>query len=273
MTDDATSVSPDEPEVATESDSERRHRDDTRKNRVELAGAIIIGIAAVLTALATFQGAKVDGEVGSKHTEAITHTLFANDSFNQASAARAIERDWIFSYMTEAENGNPAQDFLVEAMPDEVLLVADEWLNTDDDILDPFSDAAADQYESVQNLPSTQLALQGELDDAAAECAIFESLVAERRGDDYGLSTVFLAISLVVGGIAALLRGKAAQTIVLTTAALSLVLGAGLLAVAGDAEVAREDQAREYFSEDADNLIPGAEALRLADELCEPPEG
>ncbi len=208
--------------------------DKKRKQRVELAGAIIIGIAAVLTAWATYQGSQVDGIAQEKSASALGLTLDANDLYNDANSFRAEERDWFFGYVTALASDGQAftADLLRRAMPDDVQALTAEWfernagrLDTEQPIDDPFSEG--DSYETFELLPSVVYLNVGNASYFAAQCALFESQVAGVQGDNYGRSTVYLAIALVLGGIAALLSGKAAQTIVLVTASVSLVLGAG----------------------------------------------
>ena len=262
-------------ESAARADSARERADDKRKRRVELVGAIIIGIAAVLTAIAVYQGSGVDGTVQEMQTEAVGLTLYANDAYNDATAEEATERDWIFGYLTELVNDQPAADVLLAAMPVEVAALAGEWLGDNeaefanaesDSIGDPFSS----EYDAYSGLPSAQLLERGDAFAQGAQCALFSAEVAGVRGDNYGLATVFLAVALVVGGIAALLRRKAAQIILLTTAVLGLVLGAGLLVLAADNAEARAETAIEFFVEEEEDgtSLTADEAVAMADDEC-----
>lgn len=260
-------------------DRQPESRDDRRKRRVELAGAVIIGIAAVLTAIATYQGGQVDGTVQAKSTEYTGLTLQANDLYNEADAKQAEERDWFFAFLTAAANGEDvAVDVFFRAMPAEVQQLTDEWLTVNELRLDDVDEPIDDPFfvdeenepvvESFHELRSTELYDNGTEIDLLASCALFDSGVAEIRGDDYGLSTVFLAIALVVGGIAALLKGRAAQTIVLVTALVSLVLGGGVLLLAGDKGEARQVAAVEFFRAPDGAQLTDADALAFADEDC-----
>lgn len=252
---------------------------DRRKRRVELAGAIIIGVAAVLTAIATYQGSQVDGTVQKKSTEAVGLTLRANDLYNDATAEQAEERDWFFGFLTAAANGeDETADVLFRAMPAEVQVLTGDWLVENEERLgdpnapidDPFF-VDADGFpvvESFFELPSSVLVAAGDAVSGVATCALFDSGVAESQGDNFGLSTVFLAIALVVGGIAALLRGKAAQIIVLTTSTVSLLLGASLLVLASDRDEARQMAATEFFRGDDGEQLLDSEALALATSTC-----
>lgn len=244
-----------------------------RKRKVELFGAIIIGIAAVLTAIAAHGGGEVDGTVEEKHTESVGFEVAANDAYLKASAEQATERDWIIGYLTAVWNEEPAADVILSAMPAEVAQLADEWIEANQDLLgDPeaiIDDPFSDEYESFGALRSAQLLEIGNDATAKADCAIFDARVAGAKGDGFGLATVFLAVALVAGGIAALLNRKAAQIIVLTTAVISLVLGASVLAFAGDEAEARAMTAEEFFSEnDAGKATTPAEALAIADDTC-----
>jgi hypothetical protein len=252
---------------------------DRRKRRVELAGAVIIGVAAVLTAIATYLGSQVDGTVQNKSTEAVGLTLRANDLYNEAAAEAAEERDWFFTFLTAEASGDfNTSDVFFRTMPAEVQAVTNEWLMVNEEafeeptipIDDPFfvDENLGPVLESFFGLESTSTTIEGDRVDALADCALFDSRVAEIRGDNYGLSTVFLAIALVVGGIAALLNGKSAQTIVLVTSAVSLVLGATVLGLAGDRAQAREDAAIEFFLAPNGQQLSAEDSLAIADESC-----
>lgn len=279
---DETTASADRPENG-HSERDRRKKEKKRKKRVELAGAIIIGVAAILTAIATFHGGDADGLVENRNTDAIAATLIANSFYNDANAQRLVERDWIFSFISEAANDTDAADVLLAAMPDDVFFLANDWRianeagfsNPQNELIDdPFSG----DYAAVDNLLSVLYQDLGDDWDHLAECAFFEASVAGVQGNSYGLSTVFLAIALVVGGIAALLTGRAAQIIVLTTALLSLVLGTVELATAGDIDNSRAVAAAEFFTnDDGTQLIATDEfgvpldipaALAIADQTC-----
>lgn len=258
-----------------------------RKHRVELAGAIIIGIAAVLTAIATHQGSQVDGIVEEQNTLAIGLSQEANGVYNDVNAQRGIERDWFFSWLSTELNGDTfAADVLFDAMPGDVQLLSAEWLAANQNYFDDPSahfigDPFSDEYESFEGLLSNQLAVFADDTFLEVQCALFETQVAGVQGDNYGLSTVALAIALVVGGIAALLRGKAAQMIVIVTAGLALVVGASFLVVANDetdatakasAEFFLKDDGTEIETDDLGDPLNVTEALEIAAKRCEEPQ-
>ena len=251
------------------SDTKRSDAETTkkRKDRVEFIAAFLIAIAAVLTAVATFQGSQVDGEVQQGQSDALRLTVLANDSFSNSNSERASERDLFFRAVTETDE--EISDFLYDAMPLEVLDLVIEWGETDDAILNPFSSEA--NYAAIEGLYSTQLANEGGALDDDAYCAAFGAAVADSRGENYGLSSVFLAIALVVAGIAALLTSKVPQIMFLTISALSLLLGAGGWLVAEDQAEARAEQAAEFFlPDDLETGWSGEESLAAADALCGP---
>ena len=261
--------------------------DKRRKRRVEFIGAVIIAIAAVFTAFATFDAGAADGAVEEKNTAGIGFTLDANDAYNQYDAQRAAERDWLFSWLAAAVNGEAAADVLEAAMPSEVADLANEWIEANgqyfedagtaiDDIGDPFSS----DYAALALLPSADLLLTGDSHYGNAQCAFFEAQVAGVRGDGLGLSTVFFAIALVVGGIAALLNGKWAQIIVLAVASLSLLAGVVEYYTASDVDEVRATASAAFFAQANGSPIDTnefgvpfniQEALDIADASCAPP--
>lgn len=270
MNDDATPGSGEmSPGKLQDTGKRLRDADERRTDRVEFFAALLIGIAAVLTAVATFQGGNIDGKIAEQHTSALGLTLVANDAYNDANAQRSYERDWFFGWITEVSNDTPAAEYLETAMPDSVFALAEEWYSADDDIADPFSDAGAEHYsESHAALLSSQLLERGNELDVEAACATFKAQVFEVQGQSFGLSTVFLVISLVVGGIAALLRSRPAQYIVLFIAVMSLVLGAGVLAFGTDEAEARLQVAPDFYSNVFDPPLSDVEAVEFSNLEC-----
>ena len=211
--------------------------------------------------------------VRDKYNEALSQTLFANDALSNASAEQTEERDWFFTYLTEAVNGTDAADVFFDAMPVEVQDLTVEWLIENEsrlDNLEPLDDPfSTDEdgnpiLESANQLQSTVLRELGRDLDEEAECALFDKQVAQIQGDRFGVSTVFLAIALVVGGIAALLKGKSAQIIVLVTSILSLALGSLVLAFAyfdqdgaeqAAAQAATQAAATEFGDDDVGQFL------------------
>lgn len=252
---------------APAADAEKR-----RKDRIELIAAVIIGVAAILTAVATFQEGDVDATIAEKQTESIALTLFANDAYNDAAAQQAIERDWFFTFITEAQNETPAAAYLALAMPPEVGDLTDQWLASTADIGDPFSPEGAELYDAYTRLPSVQLLLLGVERDVDATCATLAVQILQIQGDNFGLASVFLAISLVVGGIAALLRRPLAQYIVLFVSIASLLVGASLLLLGTDEAESRIDAAPDFapILREAEllDLDAGASDLEVLDAYC-----
>jgi hypothetical protein len=118
-------------------------------------------------------------------------------------------------------------------MPKEILALATEWATATDGSLDPFSDGilypfseeGSATYEAYRSLPSVQNLAEGDQLSRDATCSTFEAQVLSCQGARKGLSTIFLAIALVVGGVAALQRGRLAQNIVLATSVTALIAG------------------------------------------------
>ena len=269
-----------QPESPIHDEQARRRAERKRKRRVELAGAVIIAIAAVLTAFATHQTGDADGIVEQKNTEGIGLTLQANDTYNLSDAARLVERDLMFSWISARANGETAAGVLRAAMPASLHELATQWLDANDQAFaipapsvvdDPFSEV----FPAFAELDSEILLDVGEEQFLGAQCALFEAQEAAVRGDGVGLATVILAIALVVGGIAALLNGKAAQMIVITIAALSLVYGELLLATDSE-EVRAKAVALFFVNEDGTEIevdelgtpVNVGEALNIVNTAC-----
>ncbi len=270
-----------EPAKSTLDERERRIADRKRKRRIELMGAVVIAIAAVLTAWVTFDAGAADSTVEQKNTDGLALTLRSNDLFIQYDAERALERDWIFSWIAAAANEEPATPILTAAMPPEVADLTLEWFADNQQFFDDpegasLSDPFDERYASYDALPSNDFLFWGREANADAQCAFFEAREAEIRGDGLGLATVFLAIALLVIGIAALLNGKAAQIIVIIVSIVSLIAGAGQAFLAGDPTEVRAKATVAFFSTEAEPIPVDEDglpqdiqaALALVQDLC-----
>ncbi|HTN78187.1 MAG TPA: hypothetical protein VMK16_00830 [Acidimicrobiales bacterium] len=194
--------------------------DSRRSTRVETLATILLAVAAVATAWATYQSAQWRGEQavhGAKSTAARIESSTASTHAGQlAQIDVATFTQWIDA--TEAGKTQLA-DFYRARFRDEFKPAFDAWLAT--------------QPLSNPNAPSTpfamtdyQLAENKEADrlDSVALAESAEAATAIDRSDDYMLAVVLFAASLFFAGISTKLQTLRHREVLLGLGAL-LFLG------------------------------------------------
>jgi hypothetical protein len=194
-------------------------------DRHQLVAAIILGLAATLTAFSAYQGSLEDGESLQGYT-ASTRTLNdANAFYAEANQVFALDQQLFVQFATAAQEGNAelAEYLLTLMRPG--LLDAVTWWEATDDAITPFDELAGNPYEVPQQEEAIALEQQ-----AAAEFE--EGADANERGDQFGLSTVLFALTLFFGGIATLFGRPAITVGLLAVAMVTLVVGVVALVAA-----------------------------------------
>lgn len=171
-------------------------------SRIEIVAAILLGLAATLTAFAAYRASLTDDEVLKNYSEATEVSQEGYDLLSAGDQASSFEENLFLQYAVEVSGGN--QDgalYLRETMGPELLAAVEAWENDPDDtIATPFDGA----YAELDELESTQLYAEGNasLDQADELRAAAED--ADDKSDIYELSTVLLAVTLFLAGVAAL---------------------------------------------------------------------
>ncbi len=246
--------------MANESESRR-----TRRDRVELSAAVLIAIAAVLTAIASYQSNALDGKTREYFSTSLWWTSIANESYNSANAQAALERDWFIRWAIEDANGTGAAAGLWALMPPTVRTVIERFSESEIyEPIDPFSLVFLDdgwEYTeqddqslrwAIESLESRQINQIAEQADDAAECAVFNGLVADDGAGYLDIAAVAFAITLVTAGLASLLHSRLAQNGVLAVAIIGLILGSLFLSTGLDEGASRVDAAADFFADTGD---------------------
>lgn len=164
------------------------------RSRFELIIALLLGLAAVLTAVASYQGALRSGDSLKAFNEGIRSVNDANGYYNEA--AQVVSRDQAlfleFAKATQADNSELAA-YVKEALMDDNLKAAvDDWQNSDDDILTPLD---SPKYEVPQQAEAERLTEKTDQQFAQARAL-------DDQGDQYDLVGVIVASALFFLGIA-----------------------------------------------------------------------
>lgn len=203
----------------------------------ELSIAILLGLASIVTAYASFQSSLYDGEVARLNTEASVLAGEAESLYLEANQ-QYVQDAQIFDRLTELQIEAASDDPTIAAIAAEKIDVL-----TFQSVSDDF--AAAIAWADAENAadPSTfthpqlsedyQAALFGPYADtkAQADATLARSAVYNDLGDRLTLNTVLLAISLFLLGVAAILRTRSVQLVLAGTATAIVVVATVLTTI------------------------------------------
>lgn len=157
-------------------------------NRSQLIAAIVLGVAATLTAVAAYTGSLRDGESLEAYSNSTRALNDANAFYAEASQTYALDQQLFVSYATAAQEGNEdLADYLTTLMRPE-LADAVEWWQETDEAVTPFDDIEGNPYV-VEELATAE-GLEEE-----STTLFGEGVVANELGDRFGLATVLFALT------------------------------------------------------------------------------
>lgn len=189
----------DEMAQAAEAEEERRQR---AVDRTEIVIAILLGIAAILTAWSTFQSAQLGGAVTAAYSEGIRLSDTASQAFNDASATDIADEALFLEFAKASNAGDEATaDYIYSSLMSEDLAAAiDWWLEQ--------PDSAGYGTPFVEENPAWSTAAY---DDAAAideeaQAKFDEATEKDGLGSEFDVLSIIIAISLFLFGVASLVR-------------------------------------------------------------------
>lgn len=190
---------------------------------LEPVSAVLLGLAAVLTALAAYLSAAQAGDEDQARAESIRHNAEANAFTNAATQIRAADQAMFAAWADAAYNDDDEfSAYLMTLMRPELNTAIETWSDTGDDVDTPFE---LDLYV-IEEAEKAEESFQ------AMAAADKRAQIAADRGDTYDKSTVFLALSLFFGGVASLFSRRRYSGTMLAIGAVTLVIGAFQLVVA-----------------------------------------
>jgi hypothetical protein len=167
------------------------------ETRLELITAILLGMAALATAWAAFQGSQYDGQMLTSFTEANLSLSDANAYYSEGDQIFLQDEMLFLEYERAVYDGDTefAQHLKDTLMSDQLIAAIEWWeLPENQDFYSPFVDEnpnyVLDSYIQAD-----------ELSEATDE-SFQAGQAANNTGDKYNLITVLLAASLFVLGIA-----------------------------------------------------------------------
>ena len=197
----------------------------TGESWLSIVAAILLGIAATLTAFSAYQSGLRDGEVLEAYNTSSTALNDANYYYNQVNQTFAADQELFVQFATVAQAGQlQAANYITTLMRPE-LVEAVDWWREDDDAITPFDDDEANPYFIAEIAEAERLT-------AESEKAYDEATAAGDIGDKFELATVLLALTLFFAGIATLFRRRLVAVSLLGVSLAALVAGGLQLATA-----------------------------------------
>ena len=218
-----------EPELTPEEQELERELEETGRESstplVALLAAIVLGLAAILTAWGSFQAARTGGDVVKAYAEQQALIATANDIYAQSDQASSLEQQFFLTYAINlSEDNQGAVDYLYETMSPELDAAVDWWVDSPT-ATSPF----LPENPAYADLPSQVLLADGIATMDAADAKRVEAEASDAVGNRFGLANVFFAVVLFLAGIATLLSRRPLQMGVLVLSMATLAVGVVIL--------------------------------------------
>ena len=198
------------------------------QERLEVSVAIMLGVAATLTAFASYQASLADGDALKKFNEGVILSNDSNRKYIETNQIFTADQELFLEYATLIQAGNEeSADYVRDKlMRTELEESIDEWAqlveaapSEDEAPLSPFEE------------PGVEIAELGEAEKLgeASKAKFTDANGDDKKGDDLTLATVVLALSLFLLGIAGVLNRLPVQIGVAAGGTVVTVIGAVML--------------------------------------------
>jgi len=195
-----------------------------RGSRLVLLAAVILGIAAVLTAWASYRASLTSDGVIKNYAEQQALISEANDTYALSDREAQLEQQFFLQYaIAKAEGNTGVEDYLIETMGEELYQVVLWWEEQPRETqpLSPF----VEENPNYAGLPSQDLIAQGDDLKGQADARRVIAETADADSDRFELANVFFAIVLFLAGVATLLGRRSVQIGILSLSVVMMVAG------------------------------------------------
>lgn len=180
-------------------EDERRQRS---VDRTEIVIAVLLGIAAILTAWSTFQSAQLGSAVTAAYSEGIRLSDSASQAFNDASATDIADEALFLEFAKASNAGDEATaDYIYSSLMSEDLAAAVDWW-----VEQP--DSAGYDTPFTEDNPNWSTAAYDDAAaiDADAQAKFDEASAKDGLGSEFDVLSIIIAISLFLFGVSSLVR-------------------------------------------------------------------
>lgn len=198
------------------------HSEPPTTDRKQLIAAIILGLAAVLTALGSYSSSVSGSDAASLRTDAGRTLADANFFYAQANQTQAGDQALFVAYATATQEGNgEMQEYLETAMRPVMQEAIHWWLDTED-ALTPFEELEGNPYVLEDLAEANAL-------EADAEAQVDQADAADDKSSQFDLATVLLALTLFFAGVATLFKRSLVTWGLLSVSLVTLGIGSAIL--------------------------------------------
>lgn len=182
-------------------------------DRIEMFSAILLGLAATLTAFSAYVSAIAGGEELEAFNTASATLTDANFFFQRGIQTVATDNQLFVAYLERIEAGEDTF-FLTELMRPELQAAIDDWHATEP-LLTPFESDAyfVEDFDTGQDLQSQ------------SEAALVRAGDEGDRGDLLDLANVVFAVALFAAGVLNLFKRPGLQYLLVGVAAVMILGG------------------------------------------------
>lgn len=194
-----------------------------------IAAAVLLGIAAVLTAWSAYRESLTSDLVLKNYSEQQATLSLANDSYIRSGQERQQELSIFLQAAVASSEGNiDLAEYLTEqVMSEEVYAVFTWWLELPGKSTPPTP--FVPENPAFADLPSEILFAEGQAYDSDAESFRLAAEEADATADRFDLANVFFAVVLFVAGLATVVQRRGIQIGFLVLGSVGLIAGLAFL--------------------------------------------
>lgn len=209
----------------------------TTQGTLAIAAAVLLGMAAVLTAWSAYRASLTSDLVLKNYSEQQAATALANDAYIRSGQERQQELTLFVDAAVEAnkEDGSATLfNYLTQGIMSKELYAAFKWWQEEPEKTTPPTPFVPENPE-FENLPSEVLLAEGQANDDKAEVSRVAAEKADADSDRFDLANVFFAVVLFVAGLTTIVQRRSIQIGFLALSVVGLVAGFIVLATTSGA--------------------------------------
>ena len=206
----------------------------TAQGALAVAAAVLLGIAAVLTAWSAYRESLTSDLVLKNYSEQQAAIALANDAYIRSGQERQQELrlfvDAALAGVAASEDGNTiVYDYLTEGIMSAELNAAFAWWRDEPEETSPPTPFVPEN-PAFASLPSEVLLAEGQAYDEQAEASRVAAEEADANSDRFDLANVFFAVVLFVAGLTTIVQRRSIQIGFLALSTVGLIAGFVVLA-------------------------------------------
>lgn len=198
-----------------------------------IAAAVLLGIAAVLTAWSAYRESLTSDLVLKNYSEQQATLSLANDAYIRSGQERQQEislfvETALAAVSSSSDVDSAAVDYLTQAIMSEELRAAFEWWRDEPQETTPPTPFVPEN-PAFANLPSEVLLAEGQAYDEQANELRLAAEAADANSDRFDLANVFFAVVLFVAGLTTIVQRRSIQIGFLALGSIGIIAGLAIL--------------------------------------------